>query len=413
MKNKQVKIEEFSETTSHIKRGVLKRDGTRVFTTIAKNYTNKLNLDLASAFDYEWLRLKSKPETNASTGHVRVVDLFSGAGGFSIGITEACRALGLSHQSVFANDIDEKILDIYSLNFPEAKCIATPIENILDRNCGEPFSKIETQLQKDIGQIDILVGGPPCQGHSDLNNHTRREDPKNELYLKMARFCELIRPRHVIIENVPGVLHDKKQVAQRTWAKLKEMGYKVDSGVINAHEIGVAQNRKRSITIASLDVEVNIEDYRIDSNINARDISWAIRDLTKIKPKTILDTPPTLSPENTVRIDYLFDNNLFDLPDSERPDCHRLKKHTYKSVYGRLNWELPSPTLTTGFGVPGRGRYIHPGSRRAITLHEGARIQYFPDFFQFPVKSRTLVQKVIGNAIPSRLGYTLALHLLR
>ena len=206
---------------------------------------------------------------------------------------------------------------------------------------------------------------------------------------------------------------DKKQVAQRTWAKLKEMGYKVDSGVINAHEIGVAQNRKRSITIASLEVEVNIEDYRIESNLNTRDISWAIGDLTKIKPETILDTPPTLSPENKVRIDYLFDNNLFDLPDSERPDCHRLKKHTYKSVYGRLNWELPSPTLTTGFGVPGRGRYIHPGSRRAITLHEGARIQYFPDFFQFPLKSRTLVQKVIGNAIPSRLGYTLALHLFR
>ena len=413
MKNSLDRIEHYKVESSLIKRSILRRDGTVVTTDIIRLNGKQEFSSAVDEFDYAWLRLKEKPEPNHINGHVRVVDLFSGAGGLSIGIEEACRALGVSFEVVYANDIDKDILKIYEANFLGAHCVSSPIEEILDGEVGEPLSQSERELKSKLGRIDILVGGPPCQGNSDLNNHTRRQDPKNELYLKMARFCEIVKPRHVIIENVPGVLHDKKRVALRTWEKLREMGYKLDSNVINAYRIGVAQNRKRSITLASLDVDIDFDEYINQSTTSPRNLSWAIGDLVANKSRTIFDKPSILSPENIIRVDYLFDNNLFDLPDSERPDCHKLKKHTYKSVYGRLKWDLPSPTLTTGFRVPGRGRYIHPSQRRTLTLHEGARIQYFPDFFKFPLSRGTLLQKVIGNAVPSRLGYSLAIHLLR
>lgn len=114
-----------------------------------------------------------------------------------------------------------------------------------------------------------------------------------------------------------------------------------------------------------------------------------------------------------MRIDYLFDNDLYELPDAVRPDCHK-NGHTYRSVYGRLKWENPSPTITTGFLTPGRGRYIHPRQRRTLTPHEAARIQAFPDSFSFlSVEGNDLTKKtltkLIGQAVPPPLGHAAAL----
>src|SRR5690606_5320498 len=97
--------------------------------------------------------------------------------------------------------------------------------------------------------------------------------------------------------------------------------------------------------------------------------------------KGIFFTASTTKKINKKRIDYLFENNLWDLPDSQRPDCHKEKSHSYKSCYGRLRWDKPAQTLTSGFGSMGQGRYVHPLQRRVITPHEAARIQGFPDFF--------------------------------
>ena len=222
-----------------------------------------------------------------------------------------------------------------------------------------------------------------------------------------------MRPQHVIIENVPGVQRDASRVAQRTWARLEELGYAVSHGVIDMSIIGVAQARKRSITLASRTLVPSVADAVEGVQGGIRPLSWAIKDLLETSEAGIFDSGPNCDEETVRRIDYLFDNELFDLPDSQRPDCHRLKPHTYQSVYGRLRWDQPSPTITTGFGTMGQGRFVHPLVRRTLTPHEAARLQFFPDFFDFSGAGRSLLHKVIGNAVPPKAGYALGIHLLR
>lgn len=127
--------------------------------------------------------------------------------------------------------------------------------------------------------------------------------------------------------------------------------------------------------------------------------------------------PAALSIENKRRIDWLFDNDTFNLPDRERPDCHK-NGHTYGAVYGRLEWSKVSGTITTGFMSPGRGRYIHPTQRRALTPHEAARIQGFPDSFAFLYEDGTIpagkaLGKVIGDAVPPVMGQAAILAALQ
>jgi DNA (cytosine-5)-methyltransferase 1 len=230
----------------------------------------------------------------------------------------------------------------------------------------------------------------------------------------MARFCEVIRPDHVVIENVPGVLRDKFGSAHRTWNALEQLGYRVATGTVNAADVGVAQSRLRNFTIASLVVEPSLEQAVADVRVSRRSIDWAISDLMDgYDDTTTFDSAPVPTGETLRRINYLFDNGLYDLPDALRPDCHRLKSHSYVSCYGRMHADRPAQTITTGFGVMGRGRFVHPHLRRTVTPHEAARIQSFPDFFDFVDGNRTVMQKVIGNAVPPKLGYAVGLHLLR
>jgi len=313
-----------------------------------------------------------------------------------------------------AVDLDARTLETYRLNFAEAEIIASPVEELLDGELGTPLTLNERRLRKELSSIDIVIGGPPCQGHSDLNNHTRRHDPRNQLYLRMARFCEVVRPEHVVIENVPGVLRDKFGSAERTWEALVRLGYRVSTGTVNAADVGVAQARKRNFTLASLVIDPSIEQSVFDVKVDRRTVDWATLDvLDHYDESTIFNSSPVPSGETLDRINFLFDTNVYDLPNDLRPDCHRLKTHSYVSNYGRMYGDRPAQTITTGFGVMGKGRFVSPHERRTITPHEAARIQSFPDFFEFASGNRTVIQKVIGNAVPPKLGYAVGLHLLR
>lgn len=145
-----------------------------------------------------------------------------------------------------------------------------------------------------------------------------------------------------------------------------------------------------------------------------RPLSWACGDLLeKYDAGSTFDSSAAHSLTNQARIHYLFEHDLYNLPDDQRPDCHRLKPHTYPAVYGRMWWDRPAPTLTSGFGCCGRGRFVHPLRERTLTPHEAARLQYFPDFFDFSNMGRTGMALAIGNAVPARAGYVLAIPLLR
>ena len=365
-----------------------------------------------SAFYQNWLKSNIAPDAATDRGDVRVVDLFSGCGGLTLGIAEACRALNYNFVSVLAADMAPSALELYQKNFNPIHVIKDPIEEHIDAELGAPVSEREEQFLSLTGSVDVLIGGPPCQGNSDLNNHTRRNDPRNLLYLRMIRCVEIMRPRFVIIENVPGVQHDTHNVVDIAKDELQKLGYYVDTGVINMAEIGVPQNRKRFFLIASKEKPISISRAIETHRTAERTVHWAIGDLLNTQNDSVYDTPANSSATNKKRIDYLFDNDIFDLPNSERPDCHRLKKHSYTSVYGRMYWDAPSPTITGGFGSNGQGRFVHPKCRRTITPHEAARIQFFPDFFKFDGVKRRELQQIIGNAVPSIASYILGIEFL-
>ena len=140
----------------------------------------------------------------------------------------------------------------------------------------------------------------------------------------------------------------------------------------------------------------------------------AIGDIGVRPGSGLYDTAAQHSAVNERRIDFLFNNQLWELPNEQRPDCHRLKPHSYVSVYGRMHGDRPAPTITSGFGSTGQGRFVHPEERRTLTPHEAARLQGFPDWFTFSgVSKRGALQKMIGNAVPSRLAYAAVAGLLR
>lgn len=365
-------------------------------------------------YDLSWLSASERPRERASAQEVRVVDLFCGCGGLTLGIREAARGLGRSFRSVFASDINKGALAIYAKNFQPDTVDDNPIEKNVNGELGSALTEEEETFCGKVGRVDVLVAGPPCQGHSNLNNHTRRDDPRNMLYLRAVRCAEILKPDTVIIENVPGVVHDRHGVLQTADQYLRSIGYAVSFGVVPMWKIGVAQTRQRLILIASraakdLDLGKIVEQYALPQ----RPISWAITDLRlKYDASDVFNSSAVHSPTNRARIHYLFKHNLYNLPNEQQPDCHRLKPHTYPAVYGRMRWDKPSPTITGGFSCCGRGRFIHPLEERTLTPHEAARVQYFPDFFDFCGIGRTGLATMIGNAVPSRAGYVVAMPLL-
>jgi DNA (cytosine-5)-methyltransferase 1 len=336
---------------------------------------------------------------------LRLVDLFSGAGGLTAGAGAAAAELGVSLEIPLAIEIDPAIAEIYQRNFPAAKLEVADISQVFDGELGAPPT--ESELERQVSDIDLLVAGPPCQGHSDLNNHTRRSDPKNLLYLRAARAIEILLPSVAIIENVPGVRHDNAQVVHQTRTHLESIGYRVGGVLVHFRDLGVAQRRRRYILAATrapgLDLDAVL--HGLSGCGHERSLRWAIGDLADVARTREVDRPSNVAPINQERMAYLFEHDHYDLPDELRPPCHRDKEHSYKSAYGRLSWDSPAQTLTTGFTSMGQGRYVHPDRHSTITPHEAARIQGFPDWFCWDGASRTVMSTAIGNAVPPALTH--------
>jgi DNA (cytosine-5)-methyltransferase 1 len=371
--------------------------------------------------DRAFLTLRERPDYEEAGAPVSLVDLFAGCGGMSLGIAEAARRSRLGLRGALSVDFDPIATQVYQRNFPATRVETCGVEQVFDGDLGARPTSIEKDWQRKIGPVDVLIGGPPCQGHSDLNNRSRRHDPRNELYLRMARAAEVLCPKAILIENVPAVRHARQGVVGRVEDLLKQRGYAVRGRVLDVSNLGVAQRRKRHVLLAlhsevALDPEAVLQ--QAGSGCATRDLRWAIGDLADIEPTRDFDRPSRASAENRKRMAWFFEEpgRGFELPDAMRPPCHRDKAHTYKSVYGRLDWEKPAQTITTGFTSMGQGRYVHPHSPRTLTPHEAARIQGFPDFFDFQVDGsakRTGWSKLIGNAVPPQLSMLVMLPVLQ
>ncbi|EHF12411.1 MULTISPECIES: DNA cytosine methyltransferase [Pseudomonas] len=364
--------------------------------------------------DHDFLRKQHVPPFCSKGPGLSLVDLFCGAGGISLGIAEAAYDLGLSLHIPLAVDFEPTAVKVYKENFKFANAIQANVSDLFSSS--DQFDNLtdtEQQLRAQVGKVDILVGGPPCQGHSDLNNYSRRNDPKNSLYFIMARAAYVLQPSHIIIENVLGARHDKNGVVHKTISALQELGYRVEMAPVDLTVIGVPQTRRRLIIVASKSATEGITKAVERFTTPVRNLEWAIKDLEDSHSPNLEETPSKPSKDNMARINYLFDNDIDDLPNHMRPPCHAHGNHSYKSIYGRLKWSEPSQTITSGFYSMCMGRYVHPSRRRTLTAREAARLQFFPDYFKFNAAgSRTAIAKIIGNAVPPKLSYIFAYSLI-
>jgi DNA (cytosine-5)-methyltransferase 1 len=365
-----------------------------------------------------WLKSQKRPaRTRDVTSNLRVAELFAGCGGFALGVIEGCRSAKVSVDIVLAVDSDPRALAVYQKNLgvfcKRAEC--TSVEELFGGKLEAPSASKEKELANSLGPVDLLIAGPPCQGHSDLNNHSRRYDRRNALYARVARAVEVLQPKVVMIENVPGVVNDRGRSVSRVRNLLEQRGYTVKSLNVDAAKMGVPQRRRRHFLFAfskSLESRWFPVARSKDTAATLGDVLSGLEDEPCFST-TVFKTPSAPTTRNLKRIAYLYKTNTYDLPDSNRPPCHKDKKHSYKAVYGRLHWDGVANTITSGFGSMGQGRYVHPTRPRLITPHEAARIQGFPDWFSFAdVTSRVALQEMIGNAVIPKVAASLVQHLL-
>lgn len=359
---------------------------------------------------------------------IRTVELFCGPGGLGLGFDQAAMELGYRTQVAAIVDQDAGAVGVYSRNRSVGLVTSESVTMLVDHQLRGSRSKARYPVEPEIldeqwralrGTVDVVLAGPPCQGHSNLNNKTRRTDLRNELYLRVPAMAIALDAPMVVIENVPGVVHDTIGVVETTKTLLEAAGYSVTTGILHAARMGWPQTRSRFFLIARkgavpIDVQ-SIEDDLADPD-GPRFVEWAFDDIATDGRPDFMFEVPDMSPENTERIKWLFDNREYDLPNEQRPDCHK-NGTTYTSVYGRMRPDAPAQTVTTGFFTAGRGRYIHPTERRVINAAEAARLQGFPDTYDFrPADgvdpARSQLGKWIGDAVPMPLGYAAGLSVL-
>jgi DNA (cytosine-5)-methyltransferase 1 len=295
---------------------------------------------------------------------IEIVDLFCGCGGLTYGAIEGAARAGRVVRPVLTVDNDPSALRVLqaTLDLAEGTVSDADLEILALSDTGSTANA--KALFRNISEGGLLLAGPPCQGHSSLNNYTRHDDPRNDLYLAVARAASVIAPRALIVENVRSVARDRRGAMGECAAALGELGYAVIESSVDLHRIGVPQTRNRHVLIAT-------RDERFEWNlphVPDRSLRWAIEDLLPLEGTTPLDTPSGVTPENRRRIEWLFANDAHDLPNELRPVCHH-GDHSYRSMYGRLRWDAPAQTVTSGFGSMGQGRYVHPLRPRTLTPH--------------------------------------------
>lgn len=343
-------------------------------------------------------------------GKLYVGDLFAGAGG----LTEGFRQAGFT--PVVAVEFDRWAAQTYAANFGD-HVFVSPIERLsvqrhqsVLRWCGTLLSGDDAVLETP--ELDVLVGGPPCQGFSPLGrmNDWEFDDPRNQLWKHYVRVLKAVMPKVFVIENVPEILKsDEYCMLERM---VRRIGFTLKAGVLNAAFYGVPQNRKRAIIIGTRVGIPTLPPPEILRRVTVRD---AIGDLSLEPNGQNWHVKRNPLPSSIERYKCIPEGgNRFDLI-RKRPDltprCWLKKKTGSTDVFGRMWWDEPAPTIRTEFFKPEKGRYLHPQAHRPITIREAARLQTFPDAFIF-TGSNVQVAKQIGNAVPIRLASAIAGHIL-
>lgn len=346
----------------------------------------------------------------------RVLDLFAGAGG----LTEGFRQAGGRFRSVHAVEFDLAAAASYAHTFGDV-VYAGPIDEWLRTT--------------DVPEVDVVVGGPPCQGFSTLNKRVA-EDDRNTLWQEYVETVAQAKPRYFVLENVPQFLRSPQfalfEAATQPGGELEN--YRFKANVLNAADYGAPQARKRVIAIGwhrdlpplgppkcthigrHVTVREALRDVRqVVTNVKLPQITTEFRGIEMPGAFKTVDLHVTrnytdLSKDRFATIPL--DGNRFDIPDALLSPCWRKHRSGSADVMGRLHLDKPSVTIRTEFFKPEKGRYLHPTENRAITHYEAALLQGFPPEHQW-VGSKVAIARQIGNAVPIALGKAIGEHLAK
>ncbi|MCI7354096.1 MAG: DNA cytosine methyltransferase [[Actinobacillus] rossii] len=355
---------------------------------------------------------------------MKAIDLFSGCGGFSLGFIEA------GFEITKAVEFDATIAKSYIHNHPNTIMFNDDIKNV-DNISNFSFNEVE-----------VIIGGPPCQGFSMAGARNRNgfiDDERNYLFKHYFNIVKLIKPKVFVMENVKGILSMKNgeifAEIKRLFSDSSILGgdeYYLHQFIVNSSDFGLPQKRERVIIIGVLNQDLELNKIirstktRINSENNSFFAKVSIRDAISNLPNPTDSGVVELQSYNTKYQEYLKNNdnrtfNHIKTNHSEKA-LKRMRKigidQNYKALseninsvhsgsYGRLNYDGLAQTITTRFDTPSGGKFIHPEFNRTITPREAARIQGFPDSFEF-IGSRTSICKQIGNAVPVKVSYFFA-----
>jgi len=387
----------------------------------------------AKSFDGAWLIREEQRVYECRTEGVlarsrkrfRLVDVFAGAGGMTLGFS---RSFGHAFESVWANDFNAYCVKTYNANFGD-HCLAGDIVGIL----GDPAIEIP--------KADVVIGGPPCQGFSLLNKN-REGDPRKQLWRPYFEVVQRSGASVFVMENVPQLLNSFEH--GEIMGTAEAMGFKVWSAVLCAADYGVSQTRRRAFIIGCkfFDPSLVFPPRKTHFDPRKGEIQYSLLEGNgkgylpgAVKWRTvrdaIADLPPPMGTEIRdveAPLDLHFGRsptekslarykaipkegmNRFDLQRRAlklTPKCWIRKKSGGTDLFGRLWWDRPAFTIRTEFYKPEKGRYLHPEQHRPITHREAARLQSFPDDFVF-TGSKIEIAKQIGNAVPPGLAARVA-----
>lgn len=341
---------------------------------------------------------------------LRVVDLFAGVGGLSYGFMLA------GAEILVANEKDSSIAYAYTRNHPNTKMINADITAL----------NIEKTFSEYLGKIDIVIGGPPCQGFSQKGSRKTIHDDRNFLFRYYYEVVKFLKPKYFLMENVPNLLTAEKGLFRNEIEKLfKGIGYSLDCNVLNASDFGVPQDRRRAIILGKLGENKVILPKGNSKKVT---INEAISDLAFLESGEGEEVQeyrfePQSEYQKKMRENSKKLYNHVSTKHSEEAIAklkmipigmgkevlpkELLTKSIYSGTWSRMIGDEQSVTITTRFDTPSSGRFTHPTLNRCITVREAARLQSFPDNFIF-YGNKSSQMKQVGNAVPPLLGKAIA-----
>ncbi len=335
---------------------------------------------------------------------ISAIDAFCGAGGLSIGLS----AVGFDILLGF--DLDKKCIETLRSNPKIIRHIALQAD-VKDMLGGELLKK--SGLTK--GELDLLAGGPPCQGFSVQRTIGGDRDARNLLVDDYGDLIAEVEPRFFLMENVPGIGGKRgREIVDRFKERMSSIGYFCHERILDAQDFGVPQRRRRFIVVGEkiLNQGPLFEWPKKNRSSSINSVRTTIGHLP-FPPVDGGDHPDffghrsdRLSEKNKARLMALKEGQARDdLPEHLLADCHKVSSDVigHRNVYGRMSWDDVAPTITARFDSFTRGKFGHPEQLRSISLLEGALLQTFPENYRFS-GTKVDIARQIGNAVPPKFA---------